>query len=279
MEAAFPSDPVWLSGISEVLDTGMKLSFYETEKKAKENSQEKEVIVKDIEVEEQADSAEKPDYDTALLAELLVDEKEEDDKKKLNVIIRTDTQGTVDAVESELAKLNDADVEVTIVDKGTGQITEGDIYKAKTVKAIVLGFRVDYPKDVEAIAKREKVLVRRYEIIYEMVEEVDAALTGLLEPEQEEVEVARAKVKQVFELTNGDVVAGCEVIKGRVLRGYRVYVDREGERVADGKITSLKRNKDEVKEVDKGLDCGILIEPKAVIEVGDEIVAYKVERV
>jgi translation initiation factor IF-2 len=112
-----------------------------------------------------------------------------------------------------------------------------------------------------------------------MIEELAMVLDGLIEPEETDVEVARALVKKVFTLTNGDVVAGCIVQKGSMIKGYRVYVERDGKVLNKGKITSLRQQKKEVKEITKGIDCGILIEPKMEIIEGDFIVAYKVEKV
>ncbi|HEC66301.1 MAG TPA: translation initiation factor IF-2 [bacterium] len=290
-EIANVSDPVWITGLREVLETGEKLKFFDNEEEAKENSvgalrampvQEEGLDEKDDNVEEQDGSEdEEPEdkYDTGLLAGLLAQDEEEGEKKKLNVVIKTDAQGTLDAVLQELEKLSGDEVEINVLSKSTGAITEKDIITAKSARGIILGFRVPLSKELETMAKRERVLVRSYEIIYEMIEEVDAAMSGLLEPEEEEVEVARAKVKKVFELTNGDIVAGSEVTKGKMLKGYRVFVERGEERIGEGKITSLKRNKEEVREVEKGSECGILIEPKIEVEKGDQVVAFKVEKV
>jgi translation initiation factor IF-2 len=150
---------------------------------------------------------------------------------------------------------------------------------AKNQKAIIIGFRAKVSDNAKRLASREKVLVRDYEIIYEMIEELAMVLDGLIEPEETDVEVARALVKKVFTLTNGDVVAGCIVQKGSMIKGYRVYVERDGKVLNKGKITSLRQQKKEVKEITKGIDCGILIEPKMEIIEGDFIVAYKVEKV
>ncbi len=277
------SEPVWVVGLAKVISTGEVVTFLQDEKIAKQ-------FVKDAAKRKSDDAAAKLVAETseeepaigednlALLAGLLEVDKEEEDKKKLNVVIKTDAQGSLEAVVKEFEKLNDKEVEVNILSKGTGEISEKDVETAKNARGIVLGFRVNLPKDVESYAKKEKVLVRSYEIIYEMVDEIDAALTSLLEPEEEEIEVARAKVKMVFTLSNGDVVAGSEVTKGKIIRGYKVFVERAGEEIGRGKITSLKQKKSEVKEIDKGLDCGIFIEPKVDIQEGDEIVAYKVEK-
>jgi translation initiation factor IF-2 len=181
-------------------------------------------------------------------------------------------------VVEQLKNLNDEEAKVKILKAETGDITGKDIELAKSARAIIVAFQVGINEKTETIAKRERVPFRLYKIIYELVDEVDAALASLLDPELEEVEIARAKIKQVFVLSNKSKVAGCEVTKGTVLKGYSVYVERKEEEIGRGKITSLKQNKEEVKEIKKGQDCGILIEPEVDIEEGDEIVCYKIEK-
>ncbi|MBN1915748.1 translation initiation factor IF-2 [Candidatus Dojkabacteria bacterium] len=284
-DSADVSDPVWIVGLSRALVTGEVVNIFEQEDEAKDfnKSRIKETEKEgegtetfDHEVQDEDLNIEQTDLEA--LANLLGQNREEGEKKKLDIVLKTDAIGTLEAATDEMKKLGEEGLEINILDSGTGEVTEKDVERAKLARGIVLAFRVDVSKDVQAFAKREKVLVRKYEIIYEMIDEVGAALHGLMEPEEEEVEVARALVKKVFVLTNGDLVAGSVVTKGKIIKGYKVFVERKGERVADGKVVSLKQNKSEVKEVDKGLDCGILIEPKAEVEEGDEIIAYKIEK-
>jgi translation initiation factor IF-2 len=182
-------------------------------------------------------------------------------------------------------QLNDEQVQVKILRAATGQINEDDVLTAKAAKGIVIGFQVAMDRHVQEVAKKERVLIRNYEIIYNLIEELADVMDSMLAPVTEEVEVARAKVKKVFTLTNGQTVAGCEVIKGNIIRGTKVHVMRgvegmnEGDNVGDGRVTSLKLLKEEVKEVKKGSECGILIEPTVAVEQGDIIISYKVEKV
>ncbi len=273
IQSAQDGDPVWLIGLDEVLPTGDLVIFFDDEKSA---SRKFKAVIKGEETVEVKEDEEIEDDD--LLAMLLEEEKTEGDIKKLNLIIRTDTQGTLEAVVEQLEALNDEEVEVNILDKKTGNVSLKDVSLAKTSRAIIIAFQVDIPSDVEKIAKRDRVLFRQYDIIYKLIDEVALALNSLVEPIEEEVEISRAKVKKVFVLSNGQSVAGSEVIKGNVLKGYSVYVIRDEEEIARGKITSLKQNKNEVKEVKKGQECGILIEPSGKLEEGDEIVCYKVEK-
>lgn len=279
LEKADEGDPVWIIGIDDVLATGEVVKFAEDEKAAKELT--KRIEKGEAELNEQVEvesEDEEEDDDLDLLAELLSDAKVEEEVNYLNVVIRADTQGTLEAIVSELRKLEDDEVKVKVVDSGTGDITEKDIATAKAAHGIVIGFQVEAHTNVDEIARKDRVLVRRYKVIYELLDEVAEVMDSMGEPIIEEVEVARAKVKQPFQLSNGDWVAGSEISSGTVVKGYKIYVERKGERVHDGKITSLKKGKEDVRDVKKGQDCGILIDPNFEYQVGDSIVAYKVEK-
>ena len=209
---------------------------------------------------------------------MLTTNKQTDDIKFLNVVVKADTQGTLEAVMESLKELNDDYVQVKIIQQGTGKITEKDVLAAKDSKGIVIGFQVEADKHVLDVARAEKVLMRTYKIIYDLIDELGDAMNSLVEPEYVDVEVSRARVKKVFTLSNGQVVAGSEVIKGNIVRGYKVLVERGGEKIGEGKIVSLKQLKLEVKESKKGAECGILIEPKQDVQIGDEIVCVKQEK-
>lgn len=280
LEIANESDPVWIIGLNEVASTGNAITFFEADEEAKKwfkaNTGKVEEVV--FGTEEQAEEGEVDEM--GILAAMLAQKQKNEDIKKLNLVVKADTQGTLDVVVTELNKLTNDEVQINILSKGAGAITRKDLMTAKSASGIVVGFQIGIPTDLEHIVKYEKVIVRTYEVIYELIDEISDALDSLLEPEEEEEEIARAKIKQVFTLTNGQKVAGCEVTKGIVIKGYKVWVERDGKyEVGRAKITSLKQNKSEVKEVKKGLDCGILLEPQNEVdgmEEGDEIVLYKV---
>lgn len=276
-------DPFWATGLEQTVGTGEIIKFVSEEKAAKALASEfvpEEVVEEEVALSEDADD----------LLTLLISQRdavrEGTEQKMLNVVVKASTQGTLEAVVHELAKLGDAEKTVRVVDSGTGDVTEADIRRAAITKGIVISFQSKLDPKLEKLARQEKVVVRNYEIIYEMVNELTGALDGLIEPEDEEVEVARAKIKKVFTLSDGTIVAGCEVVKGTMLKGYPVYVERPQDstddaiaEVARGKIRGLKYLKDDVREIKKGQECGILIEPApAGIEEGDEVVAYKVEK-
>ncbi|MBD3279912.1 translation initiation factor IF-2 [Candidatus Dojkabacteria bacterium] len=282
MEKASEGEPVWIIGLNEVLETGQNVKVFDSLGEAKNaqkqiRSEEEAQKAEARQVEREAET-EELDEDEDFLAMLLESEEQEEEIKKLNLVVKADTTGTLEAVTEELQGLNDEEAEVNILKAETGDITGKDIELAKSARAIIVGFQVDIDEKNETIVKREKVPFRLYKIIYELVEEVDAALASLLDPEIEEVEIARAKIKQVFVLSNKSKVAGCEVIKGTVIKGYSVFVERDSEEVGRGKITSLKQNKEEVKEIKKGQECGILIEPEVDINEGDDIVCFKIEK-
>lgn len=284
LERGEEAEPVWLLGLKETLDVGEQITFFESEKEAKKirKAEVSQDQIPEEEVEEETEENENEEEEVAgvdILRELIIEEEKEEEIKKLNVIIRADSKGTLEAVKEEMGKLSDEEVEVNVISSSIGSVTVKDAQLARDSRAIILGFRVDVPADVEVFAKREKVLIRAYSVIYELIEEVSAALDSLIEPEEEEVEIARARVKKVFVLSNGQKVAGCEVIKGTVLKGYSVYVERGEERIGQGKISSLKKAKEEVREIKKGQDCGIIIDPQVDVEEGDEIVCYKIEKI
>ncbi len=275
------SDPFWVSGLNENISTGEMIYFYSTEKEA---------IAAQNELEQaDAEKLKKKQSAGNLLMQKLLQQKAEDEgveQKVLKVIIRASTQGTLEAVRHELAKLEDDDSKVEILVEGTGDITESDVKLAGTTGAIVISFQQPPSNKIKSQAKQERIIMRNYEIIYEMIDELAMALDGLLTPGEEEIEVARARVKQVFTLTNGDIVAGCEVTLGTILRGYQVYVERpklstkdEIAEIGRGRISSLRILKDEAKEARKGQECGIMIKPQVLeIQEGDEIVAFKIEK-
>jgi translation initiation factor IF-2 len=278
IHSAEESLPVWICGFEDVIPTGEILYFSKKESIAKQIRKDLIEGVFEDEVEPELGELEETDEidDLNLLAGLLATEQKNEEIKKLNVVVKTDSQGTLEVVESELQKLCTDEACINILSKGTGAISRSDIITAKNARGIVLGFQVGIPSSLEKIIKQEKVLVRTYQLIYDLIEELGDAVDGMLEPPEYEEEVARAEVKKVFELSNKSKIAGCVVKSGHVIKGYQVYIERDGEEIARGKITSLKRNKNEVKEVLKGSDCGIMIEPQADIQEGDDVVLFKV---
>jgi translation initiation factor IF-2 len=275
-------DPVWIIGSDKVLPTGKILEVYETEKEAQKaikriNQKADEPSI--VEAIAATPAAPEIENNLELLSQMITTSRKTEEIKFLNVIVKADTQGTLEAVIESLKDLNDDFVQVKIILSGTGKITEKDILAAKNSKGIVIGFQVEMDRHTEVIARKEKVLVRVYQIIYDLIDELGEAMNSLIEPEFKDVEVSRAKVKKVFILTNKKIVAGCLAIKGNIVRGYKVHLERAGEKIGESKIVSLKKLKEEVKEITKGQECGILLEPSLDVQEDDEIICVKTERV
>ncbi|MDQ6830725.1 MAG: translation initiation factor IF-2, partial [Gemmatimonadota bacterium] len=201
------------------------------------------------------------------------------EKRALNLLIKADQGGPAEALADALGQLSNAEVQVSVVHRGVGAITESDILLAKASGAIIIGFHVRPDNNARAAAEREGVEIKLYKVIYEAVSDVRAALEGLLRPEQREVISGEAEVRELFKVPKIGVIAGCSVRAGVINRQGRVRVIRDGVQVYDGTISSLRRFKDDVKEVRDGFECGIGIENFNDIKVSDVIEAYRTEEV
>ncbi len=197
----------------------------------------------------------------------------------LRIIIKADQGGPAEALADALAQLSTPEVKVEVVHRGVGAITESDVLLAKASGAIVIGFHVRPDANARASAERERVEIRTYRIIYEAVEEVRSAMEGLLAPEKKEVILGEAEVRQIFKIAKVGTIAGCFVRSGVIPRTAKVRVIRDGVEVYDGTLASLKRFKDDVREVREGFECGIGVENFNDVKVGDVIEAYKIEEV
>ncbi|BCX13607.1 MAG: hypothetical protein KatS3mg085_139 [Candidatus Dojkabacteria bacterium] len=272
VESASESQPAWITGLKQPLNTGEMLYFVLNENEAK-------ALFEQLNNKEEQETQEiDPE---SIFAQMILQREEEKqgiNQKSLKIILKAQTQGTLEAILKQLDKLETEEAKIEVMYSATGNITEDDVFRAKTAKAIIASFQLSPDNKTLQIAKREKVLIRNYEIIYEMIDELAEALDALADNFEEEIELARAIVKKVFVLSDGSRVAGCEVKSGTFVKGYRVWVERGDDEVGRGKIVSLKQGKNEVREVKKGLECGIMIDPQIEIEEGDEIVAYRVEK-
>jgi len=206
-------------------------------------------------------------------------ERAEGGAATLRIIIKADQGGPAEALADALAQLSTPEVKVEVVHRGVGAITDGDVLLAKASSAIIIGFHVRPDSNARASAEREKVEIRTYRIIYEAVEEVKAAMAGLLAPEKKEVVLGEAEVRQIFKIAKVGTIAGSFVRSGVIPRTARVRVVRDGVEVYDGTLASLKRFKDDVREVREGFECGIGVENFNDLKVGDLIEAYRIEEV
>ncbi len=265
VDAAGPSMPVEVQGFDDVPRAGEEFVVVESEKVAKKIAEARVQKHRERELAKQ----------TKLTLETFFKAKEQEETKTLNLIVKTDVQGSFEAINEALSKLSTDEVNVKIIHGATGAINENDVRLAAASDAIIIGFRVRPTAKVKELAEQEGVDIRYYSVIYDLVNEVKEALIGMLEPEIKEVYLGQAEVKQVFNIPKVGTVAGCVVVNGKIQRNAKVRLLREGVVVYTGKIASLKRFKDDVKEVTKGYECGVGLENFNDIKIGDVIEAFE----
>jgi translation initiation factor IF-2 len=268
VEAAGPATPVAILGLSAVPQVGDQLSVVGSDREAREIIEKRKGLLAD-------QSAHRAGH---LSLESLHSQIEEGKLQELKVIVKADVQGSLQAIKDSLGKIATTTIQVRFVHSAVGNINESDILLAEAADAIVFGFNVKIEASAEAEAKRALVDVRTYQIIYEMLADVKAAMEGLLKPEEREVVKGRAVVKTVFNSSRFGSIAGCMVNEGKLTRGQKARVVRHGEVVAKGPLTSLKRFKDDVKEVEKGYECGLAVEGYRQYEPGDVIEVFIIEK-
>jgi translation initiation factor IF-2 len=199
--------------------------------------------------------------------------------KELNVIVKADVDGSVEALTDALMKLTTEEIAVNVIHGGVGQITESDVLLASASDAIIIGFQVRPSAKAKLLAENEEIDIRNYSVIYQAIEEIKQALEGMLDPDLVEKVVAQIEVRETFKISKVGTIAGCYVTDGKVERNNKVRLIRDGVVRHDGKLSSLKRFKDDVKEVSKGYECGLQLERYNDIEVGDYLEVYIEEEV
>jgi len=204
---------------------------------------------------------------------------QEGEVKELNIVLKTDVQGSLEALSDSLVKLSTDEVKLKIIHSATGAIAESDVMLAAASNAIIIGFNVRANPRVTELAEKEHVDIRYYDVIYNVLKDVRDAMAGLLEPKFEEEVIGRAEVKATFRVPKVGVVAGCYVTDGKVERGAKVRLLRDEVVIHDGKIASLRRFKDDVKEVQAGFECGISLENFQDIKPGDVFEVFRVKQV
>ncbi len=266
---AKPSDPVEISGLSGVPQAGDLFYVVEDEKEAKEVS-----LARQNEIREHGI---KPVRRVTL--EDVYQQIKEGKLKELKIIVKADVQGSVEVLIHSLENLSTKDVTLRIIHSGVSNVNESDIMLAAASQAIVIGFHVDIESRAQAAAERENINVQLYQVIYEVTADVRAAMEGLLEPHIKEIYLGKAEVRQVFKVSKVGTIAGCQVIEGKVLNTASARLIRGEEVKFLGKLSSLKRFKEDVKEVAKGFECGIGLSGFSEIEVGDIIEVFQTEKV
>ncbi|MCX8101123.1 MAG: translation initiation factor IF-2 [Geminicoccaceae bacterium] len=272
VEAAGPSTPVEVLGLDGVPEPGDRLQVVESEKRARDIAE-----YRQRKKREQAQIAAGAVRPTSL--EEMFKGIKEGTVKELAVLVKTDVHGSLEAITAGLEKLGTPEVGVRILHGGVGAITESDVMLAQASGGIILGFNVRANAPARELAKRQGVEIRYYSIIYELLDEVKGILSGLLAPEAKEVILGHAEIREVFNITKVGKVAGCMVTDGIVKRGAKVRLLRDNVVVFEGALGSLKRFKDDVREVKEGFECGMSIEGYNDIRQGDVIEAYEVQEV
>jgi len=269
VEAAGPSVPVRVSGLAGVPQAGDVLAVVSDDR-----------LARDISAKRRQQQWERQTrFEHRVTLEDLHKQIIDGAVKELAIIIKGDVDGSVGALADALEKLSAPEVKVVVIRKAVGAVTETDVLLAAASNAIILGFHIGATPRVRELAKREHVEIRLYRVIYEVVEDIRAAMEGLLEPERREVPIGRAEVREVFRIPNRGLVAGCYVLSGAIKRGSRARVVRDEMVIHEGTIDSLKRFKDDVREVLTGFECGIGMEGLSDLQANDLIETYDVEEV
>ncbi len=199
--------------------------------------------------------------------------------KELRLIVKADVQGSLEPIVSSLRELDSGEIKINVLHAETGNVSESDVMLAAASKAIIVGFNVQADADAKRLADGEGASIRLYEIIYRLIEDVEKALKGMLEPEFKEVVIGQAAVLAVFKASKLGSVAGCKVVKGEIHRNARVRVMRGSQKLYDGDITSLRHEKEDEKEIRTGFECGIGIKGFNDFEAGDVLECYRLEKV
>jgi translation initiation factor IF-2 len=269
LKEAGPSTPIEITGLTEVPQAGDPFMVFEDERKARAIADRRSIKQRQSEM----------GANTRVTLDDLYSHIKDGEIKDLNVIIKSDVQGSAEALKGSLAKIDIEGVRVKIIHSGVGAITESDIILASASNAIVIGFNVRPDPQAEATIAQEKVDVRMHRIIYNVIDEIEQAMKGMLDPIFKEVVIGHAEVRNVFKVTKVGAIAGCMITSGKITRSAEARLIRGGIVVYTGKIDSLKRFKDDAKEVAQGYECGITLDRYNDVREGDTIEAFVMESV
>jgi translation initiation factor IF-2 len=269
IDAAQPSIPIEVLGFSGVPNAGDDFIILADEKQARTVAEHRLLKLREKELSRSS----------KITLENLFDQIQEGEVKELKLILKTDVHGSMEAIADSLLKLSTSEVKVNIIHSGTGAITETDVMLASASNAIVIGFNVRSDSKVVDLSEQESVDVRYYDVIYQLLDDIRSAIVGMLKPIYKENVIGRAEVRQTFHVPKIGMIAGCSVLDGRVERNARARVLRDNVIVYDGKISSLRRFKDDVKEVKAGFECGIGIENFNDLKDKDILEAYEIQEI
>jgi translation initiation factor IF-2 len=261
IEEATPSVPVEIIGLTGMPSAGDPFQVTDTEKNARQVGAKRQELKR----LEGARNVHKVTLDN------LYEQMQQGEVQELKVVLKADVHGSVEALQNALARLTTEEVKLTVIQASVGAINERDVLLASASNAIIIGFHVRPTSNAQAVAEREKVEIRKYNIIYDAIDDIRSAMEGLLAPEIREETIGSVEVREVFKISRLGVIAGCHVTQGRIRRNAEVVVFREGVEVHRGKISSLKRFKDDVREVEAGYECGLGIDGFSDVKVGDTV--------
>jgi translation initiation factor IF-2 len=268
-EVAGPSVPAEILGFDSAPEAGDQFAVVESEARARE--------ITDYRVRKRREAL--GSAGTARTLEQMMQQLKEAGRKEFSLLVKADVQGSVEAIAGALKKLGTDEVEARIVHSGVGGITESDVALASASKAVIVGFNVRANAQAKAAADRDGVEIRYYNIIYDLVDDVKAAMSGLLAPTIRELFLGKAEILEVFNISHVGKVAGCRVVEGKVERGAKVRLIRDDVVIHEGTLSTLKRFKDEVREVPAGQECGMAFANYQDIRAGDHIECFNVEKV
>lgn len=261
IEQAGPSQPVQVLGLSGVPEVGEKLYVLEEESVARDMANRRAELMRE--------------HERRRLSGSLLEGVASGQAKQLNLIVKADVSGSLEALTDSLVKLSTSEVQVNVIHRGVGQITDGDVLLARASNALIVGFQVRPSHTARQLAKQQNVEIRLYNVIYDIIDEVKSALSGMLAPVIQEEPIGTAEVREIFKIPKAGVVAGCKVLEGKILRGAKAHVIREGVVIYTSSIGSLKRFKEDVREVAEGFECGLTIEGFQDIKQGDIIECFE----
>ncbi|APM38796.1 translation initiation factor IF-2 [Clostridium kluyveri] len=269
IKSAGPSIPVEILGLSEVPAAGDRFHQVKDEKTARDIAEKRKQKIR----EEYLQSTHK------VSLEDLYNQIKEGKVKELNIIVKADVQGSIEALKQSLQKLSNEEVKVRVIHGAVGAITETDVTLASASNAIIIGFNVRPDSNAQAAAEKESVDVKTYRVIYNAIEDIKAAMVGMLEPDYKEVILGKAEIRQIYKISNVGTIAGCYVLEGKMVRNCKVRIIRDGIVIFESELASLKRFKDDVKEAAEGYECGLSIEKFNDIKEGDIVEAYDIEEI
>lgn len=270
VEEAPPAKPVEITGLSGIPVAGEHFYVVSDEKQARDIAAKKHDEARLNRIQPQIRRINLEDISLQI---------KEGKVRELNIILKADVQGSLGALSDSLSKLSTNEVQIKFIHAGMGNVNASDVVLASASGAVIIGFHIDVDEQTREAARREEVDIRTYNVIYEAINEVRTALEGLLAPKLKKIFLGNLIVRQVFNLTKHGLIAGCFVQKGKIMRSSTVSVVRNGEVVVEGKLASLKRFKDDVREVEVGLECGVAVVGFTDYQVGDIIEVYEIEKI